>query len=156
MAEWCNGQPRKTQNLPRATSWGFGSDLGHHLPTSQSNQCKKLPGAAIRRSCFLENDENSHVFNASFYFVESHSLVVKENQFGRAAFPIHSSSRVIRFNFRCARFSADESVFHIYLGGFVAVRQPRFDRGSDTGGFRLSFIYETRSAKTAETGNRAL
>ena len=24
------------------------------------------------------------------------------------------------------------SVFHLYLGGFVAVRQPRFDRGSDT------------------------
>ena len=36
-------------------------------------------------------------------------------------------------------------MFHLYLGGFVAVRQPRFDRGSDTGGFSPLFIDETRS-----------
>ncbi len=35
------------------------------------------------------------------------------------------------------------SVFHIYLGGFVAVHQPRFDRESDMGGFRLSLMDET-------------
>lgn len=36
-----------------------------------------------------------------------------------------------------------ERVLYICLRGFVAVRLPRFDRGSDTGGFRLSVIDET-------------
>ena len=101
----CRGQPRGGSGPTSATIFQLPNQ------TNVKNCQVRQSGEAV----FLENDENSHVFNASFYFVESHSLVVKENQFGRAAFPIHSSSRVIRFNFRCARFSVDESVFHLYL-----------------------------------------